>query len=551
MNSRLLIFLRREADLPLPPMLVAMALSGLCQGLLIALANTGAASAGDGFTASRIALMALYLLGLAGWVLGQRRGLKDCFTASEQALERVKSRLAIRLLQADLIYVERESARGRFTPISQDTRLVADAVMQGLYCLQSLALFAASGLYMVWKDPATFGLVALVFALAVPQLMRNYQRATAETRLSVARETSFFALFGELVQGFKEVKLNRARSEAIQAELQSRAREAHAPRHDINRRTVDDLQFSSGIFYVLLAALVFVQPAIWPSRSDSIEQGLSIVLSLMGPLTAFATTLPMLARAEAAVGTLHALEVEIDQASRGRPAERDESGSPGMPPSQVAFERLGLHGTGFHYTDAAGEVTFRSGPHDLEIRRGELVFIVGGNGSGKSTLLKLLTGLYAPMEGELRRDGRVVDAAARDDWRELFSIVFTDFHLFERLHGLDDIDPAEVQRWLQRMDLERKTRFENGRFTQTALSTGQRKRLAFIVAVLRNKPVCVLDEVAADQDPDFRRRFYRELLPELRARGTTVIVVSHDDAYFDCADRIVRLQDGRIVADTA
>jgi putative ATP-binding cassette transporter len=155
------------------------------------------------------------------------------------------------------------------------------------------------------------------------------------------------------------------------------------------------------------------------------------------------------------------------------------------------------------------------------------------------------------MEGELRRDGQIVDAAARDDWRELFSIVFTDFHLFERLHGLDDVDPAEVRRWLQVMGLERKTGFENGRFTQTALSTGQRKRLAFIVAVLRNKPVCVLDEVAADQDPEFRRRFYRELLPELRTRGTTVIVVSHDDAYFDCADRIVRLQDGRIVADTA
>jgi len=553
-RSQLLDFLRREADLPLPPMLAGMVLSGLCQGLLIALANTGAASAGDGLTMTRLALLIVYLLGLAAWVLSLRRSLKDCFTASEQALERVKTRLATRLLQADLRYIERESASGRFTPISQDTRLVADAVMQGLYGLQSLALFAASGLYMVWKDPITFGLIALVFALAVPQLMRHYQRATAETRLSAEREARFFALFGELVQGFKEVKLHRGRSEALQAELQSRARGAHAPRHDINRRTVDDLQFSSGILYVLLAALVFVQPSLWPSRSDGIEQGLSIVLSLMGPLTAFATMLPMLARAEAAVGGLYTLEAEIEAAVHGRAAEVDApiaEGPVAAEPARLAFERLGLHGAAFHYTDAAGEVTFRSGPHTLEIRRGERVFIVGGNGAGKSTLLKLLTGLYPPMEGELRRDGQIVDAAARDDWRELFSIVFTDFHLFERLHGLDDVDPAEVRRWLQVMGLERKTGFENGRFTQTALSTGQRKRLAFIVAVLRNKPVCVLDEVAADQDPEFRRRFYRELLPELRARGTTVIVVSHDDAYFDCADRIVRLQDGRIVADTA
>lgn len=549
MNSQLLDFLRREADLPLLPMLLAMGLSGLCQGMLIALATTGAQSASDGLTPMRLALLIIYLIGLAGWVLGQRYGLRSCFTASEYALERIKTRLATRLLQADLIYVEREAANARFTPISQDTRLVADAVTQSLYCLQSLALFAASGLFMVWKDPITFGLITLVFTLAVPQLMRHYQRTTTEMRLSAGREARFFALFGEMVQGFKEVKLNRARSEAIQAELVERARHAHAPRHEINHRTIHDLQFSSGIFYVLLAALVFVQPMIWPSRSDSIEQGLTIVLSLMGPLTVFATTLPMLARAEATVGALYTLEAEINRAAHGRAAEVGDLEA--APPTAGTFERLGLHGASFHYTDAAGEITFRSGPHELEIHRGELIFIVGGNGAGKSTLLKLLTGLYAPMDGELRRDGMVVDASSREAWRELFSIVFTDFHLFEQLHGLAGVNPAEVQRWLHIMGMERKTRFENGRFTQTALSTGQRKRLAFIVAVLRNKPVCVLDEVAADQDPEFRRRFYRELLPELRARGTTVIVVSHDDAYFDCADRLIRLQDGRVVADLA
>ncbi len=549
MNSQLLDFLRREADLPLLPMLLAMGLSGLCQGMLIALATTGAQSASDGLTPMRLALLIIYLIGLAGWVLGQRYGLRSCFTASEYALERIKTRLATRLLQADLIYVEREAANARFTPISQDTRLVADAVTQSLYCLQSLALFAASGLFMVWKDPITFGLITLVFTLAVPQLMRHYQRTTTEMRLSAGREARFFALFGEMVQGFKEVKLNRARSEAIQAELVERARHAHAPRHEINHQTIHDLQFSSGIFYVLLAALVFVQPMIWPSRSDSIEQGLTIVLSLMGPLTVFATTLPMLARAEATVGALYTLEAEINRAAHGRAAEVGDLEA--TPPTAGTFERLGLHGASFHYTDAAGEITFRSGPHELEIHRGELIFIVGGNGAGKSTLLKLLTGLYAPMDGELRRDGMVVDASSREAWRELFSIVFTDFHLFEQLHGLAGVNPAEVQRWLHIMGMERKTRFENGRFTQTALSTGQRKRLAFIVAVLRNKPVCVLDEVAADQDPEFRRRFYRELLPELRARGTTVIVVSHDDAYFDCADRLIRLQDGRVVADLA
>lgn len=543
MKSHLLDFHRRESDQPLQPVLVAMMLSGLGQGMLMALANLGAESAE--FTMTRTALLVLYVLAMVLYLGGLRRALRGGFVASEQALERVKRRMATRLLQADLAYVERHAGTGRFTPLQQDTRLIAEAVTQALYGLQALALFAVSSVYMVWKDPVTFGLVALVFAVVLPKLVRNYHRTTEETRISAEHEGAFFGLFGEMVQGFKEVKLNRTRSEAIQVELSTRARQAHAPRHQVNQRTVDDLQFSNGIFYVLLAVLVFVLPEFWPRHHDTVEQTLSTVLFLMGPLTMFATTLPMLARAEAAVAGLYALEAEINAAAHGRAAE--EAHAPAAVPSPT-FERLGLHGASFHYTDDAGEVTFRSGPHELEIRRGELLFIVGGNGAGKSTLLKLLTGLYAPMEGELRLDGQTLDASAREAWRELFSIVFTDFHLFERLHGLDDVDPQEVRRWLTVMGLERKTRFEHGRFTQTALSTGQRKRLAFIVAVLRDKPVCVLDEVAADQDPDFRRRFYRELLPELRARGTTVIVVSHDDAYFDCADRLIRLQDGRIVA---
>ena len=543
MKGHLLAFYRRESGAPLQPALVAIVLAGVGQGMLMALANLGAESAE--FTTQRMVLLVCYVVAMVLYLGGLRRALRAGFVLSEQALERVRVRLSTRLLQADLAYVERHAGTGRFTPLQQDTRLIADAMTQALYGLQSLALFAVSSVYMAWKDPTTFGLVALVFVVVLPKLMRNYHRTTEETRQSAEREGAFFGLFGDLVQGFKEAKLNRARSEAIQAGLARRALQAHAPRHQVNQRTVDDLQFSNGIFYVLLAVLVFVLPEFASTRHDKVEQTLSTVLFLMGPLTMFATTLPMLARAEAAVAGLYALEAEVDAAAHGRATEADLA--PDAAPT-LEFTTLGLHGAGFHYTDAEGEVTFRSGPHELEIRRGELVFIVGGNGSGKSTLLKLLTGLYAPLEGELRLDGRTVDASLRPVYRELFSIVFTDFHLFDRLYGLDHVDPAEVQRWLTVMGLEHKTRFEDGRFTQTSLSTGQRKRLAFIVAVLRDKPVCILDEVAADQDPEFRRRFYRELLPGLRERGTTVIVVSHDDAYFDCADRLIRLQDGRIVA---
>ena len=540
MKLHLLEFLRHESDQRLQPMLVAMLMSGVGNGALIALANLGATSAE--FTAVRGLLLALYIAALTLYIAGLRRALASGFVASEQALERVRTRLTTGLLQADLAYVERHAETGRFTPLTQDTRLIADAMTQALYCLQMLGLFAVSGIYMAWKDPATFGLVALVFIGVLPLLIRNYRQATQDTLLSAESESAFITLFGDLLSGFKEVKLNRARSEAIQKDLTAKARRAHMPRQKVNQSTVDGLQFSIGIFYLLIAVLVFVLPEIWPSHEDTVEQTLSTVLFLMGPLTMLATTLPMLARAEATVVGLYALEGEIN--AHGSGATRSE---PVVSHSPNAFDQLALQASTFYYCDPSGEVTFQCGPIDLQLNRGDLIFITGGNGSGKSTLLKMLTGLYEPLEGYLFLDGRRVDASLREQWCEMFAIVFTDFHLFDRLYGMEHVDPAEVQHWLQVMGLEHKTRFQDGRFTQTSLSTGQRKRLAFIVAVLRKKPICVFDEVAADQDPDFRRRFYRELLPELRLRGITIIVVSHDDAYFDCADRLIRLQDGRIV----
>ena len=77
-------------------------------------------------------------------------------------------------------------------------------------------------------------------------------------------------------------------------------------------------------------------------------------------------------------------------------------------------------------------------------------------------------------------------------------------------------------------------------------SAGQRKRLALIAALLERKPVLVLDEWAADQDPQFKNIFYYELVPELKARGKTVIVISHDDRYFEVADRLIKLESGKL-----
>jgi putative ATP-binding cassette transporter len=169
-------------------------------------------------------------------------------------------------------------------------------------------------------------------------------------------------------------------------------------------------------------------------------------------------------------------------------------------------------------------------------------------GSGKSTLAKLVVGLYSPEGGEIRLDERPITDQNRESYRQHFSVVFSDFYLFEDLLGLES--PSLDQRardYLSLLELEHKVQVKNGGLSTTALSQGQRRRLALLTAYLEDRPIYVFDEWAADQDPQYKKVFYTQLLPELKARGKGVIVITHDDRYFDLADRIFKLDYGKPV----
>ncbi|MGC2125683.1 MAG: ATP-binding cassette domain-containing protein, partial [Xanthobacteraceae bacterium] len=214
------------------------------------------------------------------------------------------------------------------------------------------------------------------------------------------------------------------------------------------------------------------------------------------------------------------------------------------------FDRIEMHDIVFRYVDRFSDTAFKIGPIDFSLRSGELVFITGGNGSGKSTFLRVLSGLYPPDSGDVTLDGRPVNDLNRDEYRGLMSAIFFDYHLFQRLYGIRDADPADIDRLLEKFRLSDKTALVDGAFRTLDLSGGQRRRLALIVSMLEKRPIMILDEWTAEQDPEFRRKFYDELLPEMLQAGATIVVITHDDRYLDelhLPARRIRMDEGRIV----
>lgn len=377
--------------------------------------------------------------------------------------------------------------------------------------------------YLAWLAPGLFAFAAV--ALAIGYALTSWLRRKAIGRLEIARSAHDEMLHGfrAVVEGGKEIRLSAARRERELGGRLTGAIDRIAGLH-VRMRTLFGLADS------LSAALLFgVALAVLAMGRDVATAGAFVValLYLRGPLDQLIGALPMFARAQVALRRVAGLEAELGAAETvGRSAV------------EAGFERLDLSGVTYSYPGA--EAATVDGL-DLTLRRGEIVFVTGSNGVGKSTLTKLLTGLYQPQAGFISVDGKQV-AGADAGYRDLFSTVFHDYHAFGELVVPEGVSAGEIEALIARLGLAGKVDVDaDGKLRHTALSAGQRRRVALLQVYLDRKPVIVLDEWAAEQDPVFRRFFYETLLPELRDRGSTVILVTHDDRYFDCADRLIEI----------
>jgi putative ATP-binding cassette transporter len=397
-----------------------------------------------------------------------------------------------------------------------------------------------SAVYLAWLS--VFSLIATVVTIAIVQFiyLAHHRVFSESMRATKQKEMLFLESLSHILGGFKEIKINTDKSNDAFANFTQIAHDIKDFKVNIERQLVADMTYITLCYNSLLIVLVFIIPTLTQEHSDTIFKITATILFILGFMRTLMISQFQVIKINAAVENLYELEKKLDNLA----AKHPESLS--ITPIKT-FETIQLSNMSFNYTDSRGRVTFGVGPMELTLVSGELLFIIGGNGSGKSTLLKLLTGLYYPLSGEILVDKIAVEESNYQDYRELFSVIFTDFHLFDRPYGLRHVDEERVKSLLKLMQLEKKTKYIDGKFTHLDLSTGQRKRLAFVLAVLEDKPVYVFDELAADQDPQFRKQFYEVILPDLKAQGKTIIAVSHDDHYFQFADRVLKVENGQVM----
>ncbi|WP_151633996.1 cyclic peptide export ABC transporter [Noviherbaspirillum aerium] len=532
----MLAYLIQQSRYLLSAAALASIASGICSVLLVTQINAvlTAASFTDStalawrFTAVAVAAMLTRMLSS---VLFER--------LSQRAHADLRQFISARVVTAEFRRLEEIGGPRVHSALSEHSARVAEFFVSFPAILVNAVIVAGCLIYMAWLSWQVFlaavvviGLGSLGYHLAHLKAIRHLGAASKE-------QDRLFDHFRSLVDGAKELRLNAAKRarfsrDVLGASIEKVRRE----------RTFGMSLFSASIawgnflVYAFIGLVLFVLVGDVPERARVITGFALVFVYMVVPLESLLLALPRANLARVSGAQIDEITQQLEQAGRTAPTD-----------AAPRLKHLVLQGVAHRYYHEGVDALFALGPVNLDFVPGQITYLVGGNGSGKTSLAKLLAGLYRPEQGAILFNGVPVTDANRDSYRQLFSAIFSDFHLFDQLlDGASAELDTQANALIARLCLQHKVQVRNGAFTTRALSQGQRKRLALVVAYLEDRPFLLFDEWAADQDPLFKEVFYRELLPELKARGKAVLVISHDDRYFHLADRLMRMENGQVVS---
>ena len=518
---------------------IAALLSGACNAGLIAMINLALNHRGNPGAALIVGFAALGL----GRILTNVSAQVTLAHFSQETTARLRQDLVRKILAVPLRQLEELGTPKLMAALTEDILEITQATLSIPIFAVNFAVLLGGAVYLAWLSLPVLlamGAFAMFGACSYRLMIRS---GFGHLRAAREGQDRLFSHFRALTEGIKELKLHRARRAAFLREDVASAA-AVCQRHNVaaELRFILAQNWNQLLFVALVGMILFFLPRLENVSPQALTGYIIATLYLMGPLAGLLGSLSVFSRADVSLR-------KVEQLGLALSAQSDENGAVSRAPaaSPEPFETLELAGVTHRYYREREDDNFVLGPIDLTLRPGELVFLIGGNGSGKSTLAKVIAGLYPPAGGEIRLNGRAIGDHNRDDYRQCFSAVFSDFFLFDRIIGVERAgSDGRARDYLERLHLDRKVSIADGVFSTTQLSQGQRKRLALLCAYLEDRPCYIFDEWASDQDPLFKDVFYTRLLPELRSRRKAVLVITHDDRYFSCADRLIRLDYGRI-----
>ncbi len=512
--------------------------------LVLALINNVAANISDINKENHILYyLVLFTLTIAIYGFTQQRLMTKAAQMVERAIDKLRVDLFESIRHTELSTLEKIGKERIFNTISKELQTISQSAQLFVIIGQSISLVFFTSLYIAWHSFVAFMVISTLILVGASIHRLRANEIQRNMRISFESENQLIQRLSDLLDGFKEVKLSEPRAEDLEHEYRRDSNRARRAKTKTQTLFATDFILSQITFFAATGAMVFIVPMLSDVYTDVVIKVTTASLFLIGPITSIVGGIPVFTTATEAAQNVLALERDLKNVQDEQEVKRPEPSE-----SLTSFNAITLAGAFYQHQKKSSDRPFAVGPVDITFKQGKTTFITGGNGSGKTTFIRMLTGLYELQSGQILLNGKAVTEDNRLAYRSLFTAVFADFHLFQQLYGIRDLSTEEIDEWLDFLEMRAKVGIQNGAFSTIDLSSGQRKRLALLSTILENRPIYIFDEWAADQDPIFRRKFYEQVLPRLKARGNTIIAITHDDAYFHLADVHLKMEEGQLLA---